>query len=90
MSSLILKVTYLFKSKVFHYFESCMFKKCMQQLIFFHLLLQLSDDLQIDYESYSWKKLDPSLPETKKMVSEYLAWSGDFGGKKFNQGKIFK
>lgn len=56
----------------------------------FYLLLQLSDDLQIDYESYSWKKLDPSLPETKKLVNEYLAWSGDFDGKKFNQGKIFK
>ncbi|XP_015910602.2 elongation factor 1-gamma [Parasteatoda tepidariorum] len=54
------------------------------------LAFKLSDDWQIDYESYSWKKLDPSLPETKKMVTEYLQWSGDFGGKKFNQGKIFK
>ncbi|GFQ76634.1 elongation factor 1-gamma [Trichonephila clavata] len=54
------------------------------------LAFPLSDDWQIDYESYSWKKLDPSLPETKKLVTEYLSWSGDFGGKKFNQGKIFK
>lgn len=53
-------------------------------------LFQLSEDWQIDYESYSWKKLDPSTEETKKLVSEYLAWAGDFGGKKFNQGKIFK
>ncbi|KAF8771881.1 Elongation factor 1-gamma like protein [Argiope bruennichi] len=54
------------------------------------LAFTLSEDWQIDYESYSWKKLDPSSPETKKIVNEYLSWSGDFGGKKFNQGKIFK
>ncbi|XP_054716075.1 elongation factor 1-gamma-like [Uloborus diversus] len=54
------------------------------------LAFKLSEDWQIDYESYSWKKLDPTTPETKKLVSEYLAWAGDFGGKKFNQGKIFK
>ncbi|KAG8197480.1 hypothetical protein JTE90_007219 [Oedothorax gibbosus] len=54
------------------------------------LAFKLSPDWQIDFESYSWKKLDASLPETKKLVNEYLAWSGDFNGKKFNQGKIFK
>ncbi|GFU18707.1 elongation factor 1-gamma [Nephila pilipes] len=54
------------------------------------LAFTLSEDWQIDYESYNWKKLDPSLPETKKVVTEYLSWSGNFGGKKFNQGKIFK
>ena len=52
--------------------------------------LQLSEDLQIDYESYEWKKLDPDSDETKKLVKEYFMWEGDFGGKKFNQGKIFK
>lgn len=54
------------------------------------LWLQLSEDLKIDYESYSWKKLDPNSEETKKLVNEYFRWEGDFGGKKFNQGKIFK
>jgi len=54
------------------------------------LAFTLSDDWQVDYESYSWKKLDPDSEETKKMVDEYLRWEGDFGGKKFNQGKIFK
>ena len=54
------------------------------------VLFQLSEDLQIDYESYSWKKLDASADETKKLVEEYLSWEGDFGGRKFNQGKIFK
>lgn len=54
------------------------------------LAFKLSDNWQVDYESYSWKKLDPNAPETKKIVDEYLKWEGDFGGKKFNQGKIFK
>lgn len=54
------------------------------------LAFELSPDWQIDYESYEWKKLDPTTPETKKMVEEYWSWEGDFGGKKFNQGKIFK
>ena len=54
------------------------------------LAFPLSDDWQIDYESYDWKKLDADAPETKKLVEEYFKWSGDFGGKKFNQGKIFK
>jgi len=54
------------------------------------LAFTLSEDLQVDYESYAWKKLDPNDPETVKTVNEYLRWEGDFGGKKFNQGKIFK
>jgi len=54
------------------------------------LAFLLSEDWQIDYESYEWKKLDPNSEETKKRVNEYLLWEGDFGGKKFNQGKIFK
>ena len=52
--------------------------------------VQLSEDLQIDYESYTWTKLDANSDETKKLVEEYLSWEGEFGGKKFNQGKIFK
>lgn len=51
---------------------------------------QLSPDLQIDYESYDWKKLDANSPETKTVVDEYFEWEGKFGGKKFSQGKIFK
>ncbi|XP_074597540.1 elongation factor 1-gamma [Brevipalpus obovatus] len=54
------------------------------------LAFKLSPDWQVDYESYDWKKLDPDAPETKKIVDEYFRWEGDFGGKKFNQGKIFK
>jgi len=55
------------------------------------LAFTLSPDWQIDYETYSWTKLDPKAPETKKMVNDYLSWEGtDKQGRKFNQGKIFK
>jgi len=54
------------------------------------LAFKLSPDWQVDYESYDWQKLDPDDPKTKTMVKEYFSWEGDFGGKKFNQGKIFK
>jgi len=55
------------------------------------LAFSLCPDWQIDYESYDWKKLDPSSPDTKKLVEQYLSWVGtDKEGRKFNQGKIFK
>uniref|UniRef100_A0A1I7V4Q8 eEF-1B gamma n=1 Tax=Caenorhabditis tropicalis TaxID=1561998 RepID=A0A1I7V4Q8_9PELO len=54
------------------------------------LAFELSPDWQVDYESYTWTKLDAKSEATKKEVNEYLLWEGDFGGKKFNQGKIFK
>lgn len=55
------------------------------------LAFTLSPDWQIDYEVYDWKKLDPKSEETKKLVQQYLSWSGtDKDGRKFNQGKIFK
>lgn len=54
------------------------------------LAFELSPDWAVDYESYDWKKLDPNTPETKKLVDEYFSWEGDFGGKKFNQAKIYK
>jgi len=53
-------------------------------------VIKLSDDLKIDYESYSWKKLDPTTEDTKTKIEEYLSWEGKFDGKKFNQGKIYK
>uniref|UniRef100_A0A8C9ZW29 Eukaryotic translation elongation factor 1 gamma n=1 Tax=Sander lucioperca TaxID=283035 RepID=A0A8C9ZW29_SANLU len=56
------------------------------------LAFTLSQDWQIDYESYDWRKLDSKSEECKTMVKEYFAWEGDFKhvGKAFNQGKIFK
>jgi len=55
------------------------------------LAFPLSDDWQIDYESYEWKKLDANTDETKNIVNRYFKWEGeDADGRKFNQGKIFK
>ncbi|XP_013395930.1 LOW QUALITY PROTEIN: elongation factor 1-gamma-like [Lingula anatina] len=54
------------------------------------LAFDLSPDLQVDYDSYSWKKLDPDSEETKKMVKEYFECEGEFGGKKVCDYKIFK
>ena len=46
----------------------------------------------MDYESYTWRKLDPSSEETQTLVREYFCWEGAFQhvGKAFNQGKIFQ
>jgi len=54
------------------------------------LAFELCPDWQIDYESYSWKKLDPADESTKALVNSYLAWEGIENPKPFNQGKIFK
>jgi len=55
------------------------------------LAFTLSPDWQIDYEVYDWKKLDPKSNDTKELVKQYFSWTGtDKGGRKFNQGKIFK
>lgn len=46
----------------------------------------------MDYESYTWRKLDPGSEETQTLVREYFSWEGAYQhvGKAFNQGKIFK
>jgi len=55
------------------------------------LAFDLSEDWQIDYASYDWKKLDAGSEETKKLVTQYWKWEGvDLQGRKFNQGKILK
>lgn len=60
-------------------------------LYYILVLLQLCSDWQVDYESYSWTKLDPSDEKTKELVHQYFSWIGtDKEGRKFNQGKVFK
>merc|ERR1712083_819123 len=55
------------------------------------LVFELSEDWQMDYSSYAWKKLDPNAAETKDLVTQYFSWTGnDLEGRKFNQGKIYK
>merc|ERR1711935_44496 len=53
------------------------------------LAFTLSEDLQIDYESYDWTKLNPDDAKTKTLVKEYFDGKGDFDGKKYNQAKTF-
>merc|ERR1712024_189894 len=36
------------------------------------LVFELSEDWQIDYSSYAWKKLDPDAAETKDLVTQYF------------------
>jgi len=45
-----------------------------------------------DFDSYEWRKLDPSVPADKKIVEDYFAWNGDFGPNRVfnNQGKLLK
>jgi len=51
----------------------------------------IQSTLQVDYASYDWVKLDPSLPATRDVVNQYWRWDGiDQEGRKFCQGKIFK
>eukprot|EP00092_Neocalanus_flemingeri_P026025 GFUD01028210.1.p1 GENE.GFUD01028210.1~~GFUD01028210.1.p1 ORF type:complete len:422 (-),score=118.56 GFUD01028210.1:1072-2337(-) len=55
------------------------------------LAFELSEDWQIDYASYGWRKLDSKSEECKKLVSQYWKWEGkDDKGRDFNQGKILK
>jgi elongation factor 1-gamma len=43
-----------------------------------------------DYEHYDWRKADVSNEQTRELINDFFAWDGNFGGRKFNQGKIFK
>jgi len=55
------------------------------------LAFELSEDWQIDYASYDWKKLDSKSEECKAQVAQYWKWEGsDAAGRPFNQGKILK
>lgn len=42
------------------------------------LALTLSPDWQVDFESYTWQKLDPGSEETQTLVCEYGSWKGAF------------
>ncbi|UJR10199.1 hypothetical protein I4U23_014414 [Adineta vaga] len=54
------------------------------------LAFELSSDWQVDYESYSWKRLSIDDENTRNLVNQYFLWEVEHNGKKFNQGKIFK
>jgi len=51
------------------------------------------DDLQVDYESYSWKKLDVAAETTKALVNDY--WflpdsQQEINGQKISELKVYK
>jgi elongation factor 1-gamma len=54
--------------------------------------LDVPEDMKAcdDFEHYNWKKLDPNSEADRKLVDDYNALEGDFGGKKFTAGKTFK
>lgn len=54
------------------------------------LVFPLCPDWTTDYESFSWKKMNPDDAATKKIVDDMLMWEGEVNGKKFADGKIFK
>jgi len=56
------------------------------------LAFKLSDDLQVDYESYNWTKVDADSDEAKKLVEDYFGRKEtvEFQGKKFNQCFVWK
>ena len=61
---------------------------CMECLIDCVFPWQLNESWNTDAPSYSFTKLDPE--KDRALINEYLMHEGKFGGKKFNQGKIFK
>ena len=55
------------------------------------MAFEKSEDLQIDYSSYKWTKLDSKSEECKKKVEDYFRQQGtDSKGREFCDGKIFK
>lgn len=54
------------------------------------LAFPLCPDWTTDYESYTWKKLNPDDENDRKLVNNFWLWEGEVNGKKFNCGKIFK
>jgi len=46
-----------------------------------------------DYILYDWKKLDSKNEADRKLIEDFFAWNGDFGGNRLpfhDKGKIFK
>jgi len=55
------------------------------------LAFEKSEDLQVDYASYKWTKLDSKSEDCKKKVEDYFRQQGtDSKGREFCDGKIFK
>ena len=55
-----------------------------------NIYFQLSEDLSIDSESYSWKKLDPNNEADQALVNKYWSAEDEIDGKRIADGKVFK
>jgi len=53
---------------------------------------ELTEDGVADSFTYDWTQLNPDVAEDKKLIEDFFAWDGEFGGKfkAFNTGKVFK
>uniref|UniRef100_A0A5K3ENB6 EF-1-gamma C-terminal domain-containing protein n=1 Tax=Mesocestoides corti TaxID=53468 RepID=A0A5K3ENB6_MESCO len=54
------------------------------------LIFDLSPDLQVDYESYTWTKLDPEAPDTRARIAPYFCRSDRCDGKEVAETCVFK
>lgn len=54
------------------------------------LIFELSEDLQIDYESYTWKKLDIKNSNDLKIIRDHWKGEGTYHNRECNDGLIFK
>jgi len=54
------------------------------------LVFPLSADWTTDYESYNWRKMSVDDENDRKLANQFFSWEGDYNGKKFADGKIFK
>jgi hypothetical protein len=50
----------------------------------------LCPDWTTDYESYEWRKMNPDDENDRNLLNSFFAWTGEFKGKKFAVGKVFK
>ncbi|XP_060071612.1 elongation factor 1-gamma-like [Ylistrum balloti] len=55
-----------------------------------NLAFELNEDWSVDYESYTWKKLDPSDEKDRKLVEDYFSTPDIVNGEKFIDGNVFK
>lgn len=54
------------------------------------LCFERSADWQVDYDTYDWSIMDMDNDADKMKVQEYFAHEGNFDGKKFYEGRVFK
>lgn len=54
------------------------------------LIFELSEDLNSDYDCYTWKKLELNLPEDKALVATFFARGETFEGREVADCIVFK